>query len=137
MARNEEGAAVAASMSIFEDPCVIELDGPPMAYFEIPLDYFATPNGELEPESHPEATRLVQSVIYMNFKVQDQHRVHTVMNRVTARLKELGGGYIWWRQRPDKTDDEAMRFRLGTTPQLPQDWWNKLFTDVDNRSTDR
>jgi hypothetical protein len=116
---------------------VIELDGPPMAYFEIPLDYWATPNGEIEPEGHPEATRLIQRVVYLNFRVVDHIAVKTVVDRVTARLQELGGGYIWWRSRPALKRVGSMpfmAFRLGTTPQLPQDWWYRLSDDVHNDS---
>jgi len=114
----------------------MELDGPPMAYFEIPLDYFATPNGELEPESHPEACRLTQQVTYVNFNVADPLRVRTIVDRVTARLKEIGGGYIWWRRRPTCTEDQPPRMwlRLGTTPQLPGPWWQRLSDDVGNGS---
>jgi hypothetical protein len=116
----------------FKDPVVLELDGPPMAYFEIPLDYWATPNGELEPASHPEASRLTQRVEYWNFRVRDGEVARTVIDRVTARLKGLGGGYIWWRLRP--TFDA--RLRLGTTPELPADWWQQLSLDVENQSVD-
>lgn len=116
-----------------EEPVVVELDGPPTAYLEIPLDFWATPNGELEAENHPEAARLVQHIDYMNFRVADAVRAQTVVTRVTARLKELGGGYIWWRLRPKQTY-EGVRLRLGTTPGLPAEWWKTLSLDVDNQS---
>lgn len=119
------------------EPAVMELDGPPMAYFEIRLDYWATANGELEPESHPDAVRLTQQVAYINFKVADNARVQTIITRVTARLKEIGGGYIWWRLRPTATGDGSMRLRLGTTPQLPGPWWQALSDDVGNGSLGR
>lgn len=115
-----------------EDPVVIELDGPPMAYFEIPLDHWATPNGEIEPEGHPEVVRLTQRVTYINFKVADNPRVQTIIERVTRRLKELGGGYIWWRMRPTYSEERALFLRLGTTPQLSGDWWQRLSDDVGN-----
>jgi hypothetical protein len=119
------------------DIVIIELDGPLRAYFEIPLDYWATPNGELEAESHPEASRLTQRVVYINFDVADPLRARTVTERVTQRLKELGGGYIWWRLRPTVTQDQPprLRLRLGTTPELPRDWWQRLSQDVENLST--
>lgn len=116
-----------------EGPAVVELDGPTAAFFEIPLDYWSTPNGELEAENHPEAARLVQRVVYHNFHVADDVRAQTVVTRVTARLKELGGGYIWWRQRPAYTQERTTRLRLGTTPELPADWWQRVARDVDNR----
>ena len=117
-----------------DEATVVELDGPPRAYFEIPLDYFATPNGELEPEGHPEAIRLTQRVLYMNFRVGDNARVQTVLSRVNERLKEIGGGYIWWRLRPRTEPDGTIRFRLGTTPELPAMWWKTVGRDVDNQS---
>jgi len=122
-----------------EGPAVVELDGPCAAYFEIPLDLFATPNGELEAESHPEAARLVQRVAYLSFVVSDDLRVKLIVSRVSARLKELGGGYIWWRQRPTPTADEPprVRMRLGTTPELPTAWWQRLGKDVDNHPAGR
>lgn len=118
-------------------PVIIELDGPPAAYFEISLDFWATPNGEIEAPGHPDATRLIQRIVYINFTVADNARVQTILARVNERLKELGGGYIWWRQRPtqtEQTDDQPpkMRLRLGTTPQLPDSWWQRLSTDVGN-----
>lgn len=120
--------------SVAIEPSIIELDGPPMAYFEIPLDYWATPNGELEPESHPEASRLTQHVTYICFKVADNARVQTVLTRVKARLMEVGGGYIWWRTRPSSTEDGSYRFRLGTTPQLPDAWWERVSKESGNGS---
>lgn len=115
-----------------ETPVIIELDGPPMAYFEIPLDYWATPNGELEAAEHPESVRLSQHVTYINFTVADTARVQTILARVNERLKELGGGYIWWRRRPRATEDGQMNLRLGTTPSIPDAWWRRLSTDVGN-----
>lgn len=117
-----------------EGPHVVELDGPCAAYFEIPLDYFATPNGELEPESHPEASRLTQRVVYQAFNVADTVRVRTATERVRARLQAIGGGYIWWRRRPTQTADSPprMRFRLGTTPELPTEWWQELARAVES-----
>lgn len=123
---------MSARYKIPDEPTIIELDGPPMAYFNIPLDYWATPNGEIEPEGHPEATRLSQTITYINFHVRDNACVQTIIERVQARLKELGGGYIWWRRRPDYATDRTMYLRLGTTPQLPAAWWQSLSTDVGN-----
>jgi hypothetical protein len=119
-----------------DEPAIIELDGPPQAYFEIPLDYWATPNGELEAESHPEASRLVQRVVYINFKVGPR-AADMIIEKVKTRLKELGGGYIWWRLRPTATQDDAVRFRLGTTPQLPGVWWEALSVNSGNGSLDK
>lgn len=114
------------------DVVVHELDGPPMAYFEIPLDHFATPNGEMESESHPDAARLTQRVVYINFKVLDNARVQTILTRINAKLREIGGGFIWWRRRPHATEDMYIWLRLGTTPALPDAWWQALSRDVGN-----
>jgi len=120
-----------------EEPTIVELDGPQRSYFEIPLDHWATPNGELEPEGHPEAVRLSQRVVYINFTVADAVRIQTVLTRVNERLKELGGGYIWWRLRPTPTQDGRFRMRLGTTPQLPGSWWERVSVDAGNGSLDK
>jgi hypothetical protein len=116
------------------EPTIIELDGPPIAFFEIPLDYWATSNGELEAKEHPDASRLVQRIVYINFTVDDVARVQTILARVNERLKELGGGYIWWRRRPraDETGHRRIHLRLGTTPGLPDSWWRRLSLDVGN-----
>jgi hypothetical protein len=114
------------------EPSIIEVDGPAMAYFEIPLDYWATTNGEIEAPGHPESARMVQRIVYINFTVADTVRVQTILSRVTERLNELGGGYIWWRRRPTKTEDGRMHLRLGTTPGLPDSWWRRLSDDVGN-----
>lgn len=113
-------------------PSIIELDGPPAAYFELPLDYWVTPNGEIEAPGHPDAARMIQRIVYINFLVDDQVRVQTILARVNERLKELGGGYIWWRRRPVATEVGKMHLRLGTTPGLPDAWWQRLSTDVGN-----
>lgn len=122
---------------VMDEPDIIELDGPPHAYFEIPLDYWSTPNGELEAANHPEACRLIQRVVYINFKVADNARCQTVIERVKARLKDLGGGYIWWRLRPTYTEEKELRLRLGTTPQLPDAWWRELSHAVGNAPLER
>lgn len=120
-----------------EEPDIVELDGPPQAFFELPLDYWATPNGELERAGAAGSARLIQRVMYINFKVADNARCQTVIERVKARLRDLGGGYIWWRLRPTYTLERELRFRLGTTPQLPDAWWNRLSEAVGNGSLDR
>lgn len=122
---------------MLEEVDIVELDGPPRAYFELQLDYWATPNGELEAAGHPDASRLTQRVVYINFKVADTARVQTVIERVKSRLKDLGGGYIWWRLRPTYTLERELRFRLATTPQLPDAWWEALSQSVGNGSLDR
>jgi hypothetical protein len=121
-----------------EGPTIVELDGPERAYFEIPLDYWATANGELEAESHPDVARLVQRVVYVNFKVRDALHVRVITQRVTQALKELGGGYIWWRKHPEETPGppRVIALRLGTTPQLALPWWQTLCDDVENQSLD-
>lgn len=110
-----------------EKPAVIELDGPPMAYFEIPLEYWATPNGELEAAGHPESARLTQRIVYQNFRVPTIKCAEDMADAVRQRLRELGGGYIWWRRRPvDHMDGLPICPRLGTSPELPPAFWAKL-----------
>ena len=118
------------------EPVVLELDGPAQAYFDIPLDYHSTPNGELEAPDHPEASRLVQKVIYVGFEVSTETQALRVQQAVTERLLELGGGIIWWRRRPTATNYEppTVRLRLGTTPQLPRAWWERLSGETGNSS---
>lgn len=108
---------------IVDEIVVHELDGPPQAYFEIPLDYWATPNGEIEPEGHATATRLSLRVDYKPFHVPHRVRADMVIEEVRAKLRELGGGYIWWRLRPTECEDGTWRLRLGTSPALPAAWW--------------
>lgn len=108
---------------IVDEPIVYELDGPPQAYFEIPLDYWATANGEIEPEGHPEVTRLSLRVHYMNFRVPDRVRADLVIEQVKEKLRQLGGGYIWWRRKPSECEDGTWYLRLGTSPALPPVWW--------------
>src|ERR1700675_1422915 len=118
------------SAQVREGPLIVELDGPPTPFFEIPLDYWANSNGELEAEDHPDVARLVQRVVYINFNVADALGVRVVTDRVNAKLKELGGGYIWWNLRPTMSREKRMRLRLGTTPQLATAWWQRLSDDV-------
>lgn len=117
-------------------PHIYELDGPPTAYFELPLDHWVTPNGEFEAEGHPDAVRLVQRVMYYSFRVADAPRAHTIVKRVKERLEALGGGYLWWRRRPMRSEDGFLYLRLGTLPELPAAWWQGLARDVESRSVD-
>lgn len=121
-----------------EGPTIVELDGPPRPYFEIPLDYWATSNGELEAENHPEVARLVQRIVYINFRVRNALAVRIITDRVTHALREKGGGYIWWRKHPTEEagPPRVITLRLGTTPQLLAAWWQTLSDDVENLSLD-
>lgn len=116
------------------DPHVCELDGPPQAYFEIPLDYWANSNGELEAAGQNGAVRLIQRIVYVNFDVASTFAAQELFQKVRVRLLELGGGYVWWRKRPTQ-EGLRVNFRLATTPQLPRAWWEKASKDVKNASS--
>lgn len=144
MAHNKEGTLSGDGMStshqraleraldgVLKDPVVIELDGPPMAYFEVPLDYWATPNGEIEAQDHPEASRLTMRKVYQNFRVPTLECAEDIGTAVRKRLLELGGGYIWWRRRPvDHLDGHPISVRLATSPELTEAFWDSLRRSV-------
>lgn len=123
------------------DQHITELDGPPTAYFEIPLEYWATANGELEPAGHPESQRLVQRVEYKSFGVPTLEIANDLVAAVRAELRKLGGGYIWWRKRPAMESYDGgktkWRLRLATSPELPWEWWVHLGDLAGNTSSDR
>lgn len=137
-------------------PHVYELDGPPQAYFEIPLDWFANDNAEIEPGASPGAVRLVQRVTYYSFQcIRDSQASceqvsQDIVGAVHAELKRtLEIGYLWWRKRPEfkleqvrgllgikKVPRNKVSLRLGTCPTLPTAFWKKLSDDVRNISSD-
>jgi hypothetical protein len=148
-------AAMLPNVDLRTEPHVYELEGPPQSYFEIPLDWFANDNAEIEPGHSPGAVRLVQRVVYYNFgmigdSVEDvQSRAQTIVDAVHA---ELNGtceiGYLWWRKRPEFTVEQVrkllggkkprhkVRLRLGTSPSLPTAFWVKLSESVKNVSAE-
>jgi hypothetical protein len=137
-------------------PHVYELDGPPQAYFEIPLDWFANGNAEIEPGASPGAVRLVQRVIYYSFQcVRDseascQQVYQDIVGAVHKKLKATNEiTYLWWRKRPtysveqvkkllsrSKVPQHKVSLRLGTCPSLPTAFWKQLSDDVRNISSD-
>lgn len=119
---------------IVDEPWVREIDAPATGhvFLEVPLDYWVTPNGEIEPEGHPEACRLVLRVVYQSFTFPSQVGATMVVEAVTAKLRELGGGYIWWGKRPNEDATGAWRLRLGTSPALPDAWWVACFQSIES-----
>lgn len=139
-----------------EERHIYELDGPPQAYFEIPLDWFANDNAEIEPGQSPGAVRLVQRVTYYSFQcIRDseascQQVSQDIVGAVHKELKRhVEIGYLWWRKRPEfkveqvrgllgikKVPKTKVSLRLGTCPTLPTAFWKKLSEDVRNISSD-
>ncbi len=135
------------------DAQVFELQGPPRAYFEVPLDWFATAEGELTPAQIPGAVRLIQRVHYVSFLMLGddaadvQGRALKVLESVRAELKRVTEqGYIWWRLFPKyEVEDVAttskparhrVRMRLGTLPTLTTRFWLDLSKAVGNASSE-
>lgn len=136
---------------------VFELDGPQRAYFEIPLDWFANDNAEIEPGQSEGAVRLMQRVVYYSFQVlgdsqpEVSAKADTIVAWVRAELLkrcELDS-FIWWRKRPDFTIEtfktpfnhskparHKVRLRLGTCPTLPTVFWKRISDDIGNISSD-
>lgn len=135
---------------------VYELDGPAQAYFEIPLDWFANANAEIEPGNSPGAVRLVQRVVYYNFMVlgDSENEVKQAVIDITGAVhvelrKTREISYIWWRKRPEyvveqvkkkflgkKEPRHKVRLRLGTCPSLPTSFWSALSLKVHNASSE-
>ena len=128
---------------------ILEIDGPPRAYFEIPLDYTAA-DIDAGGLGYPEQ-RLYQRVLYYSFMVTRENRTDCVeaaghvINEVTAELFKFKGGIIWWRKRPELEqgyDNEAgqiryrVRLRLGTSPSLDRETWNRIGASIGNQSSD-
>lgn len=108
---------------------IIEIDGPSCAWFELPLEYFVTANGEIEAEGMPGAVRLSQLYEYRNVWVDDLKQADAVIDQVRQRLKELGGGVIWWRRRYPSAGGRTM-IRLTSSPPLPLPWWDRMAEQV-------
>lgn len=143
------------------DACVLELQGPPQSYFELPLDWFTDFQGQIQPAEFPGAIRMVQRVDYKSFclvgdTAEDvQGRAIIVRGAVMTELKlrsELG--YIWWRlypkyeldtpaplepgqtAKPLKPARHRVRLRLGTMPALSTRFWLDLSKQVENVSSE-
>ncbi len=124
---------------------MFEVDGPPMAYFEIPLSYFVNSQGDLEHSNYPGAVRLVERITYRTFvryadNAQSAHdQLHHTYDAILAELAALhkhqdGMFVIWWRLRPTVAEAPEMpkeqryraRMRLATSPDLPPPFWQRI-----------
>lgn len=125
-----------------DDVNLYEIDGPPVAYFEIPLEHWVTANGELEPPGHPGAVRLGARIAYRSFSVATRDLADDVVDAVKKEVRALGGGIIWWRKHITEEFNSGVprlskfRFRLATSPELPWEWWVSLGELVGNASSD-
>lgn len=142
--------------NVWGKPHVYELEGPPQAYFEIPLDWFANDNAEIEPGHSDGAVRLVQRVTYYSFillrdtEAECQAAANLITDGVRAEIgKHVDIGYLWWRKRPEFTLGEVKKgllgkkqpkwkvwLRLGTCPTLPTHFWKTLSERMENISSD-
>lgn len=110
---------------------VHELDMPPMAYFDIPLDMPDDVNQAL----HGRKTlRVVPHELRAGpFKTQQQADEQSKLGveMIRQRLLTVGGGIIWWRTRPEVSKQHGSggwRFyaRCGTSPTLPDSFWSQM-----------
>lgn len=112
-------------------PQVADTDGPPRAYFEIPLNTFA-PNGSRE----------IHRVVYINWAIWldspgSEDAVTKVTDAIKAELQRAGGGIMWWRLRPQYDHGGSrVRLRVGTSPELSHEFWTRMFVEYKNASTD-
>jgi hypothetical protein len=100
-------------------PNVIEVDGPPMAYFEIP---YYTPVGDLQ------ELRIEYISVCLSCKNRSQleDQVKLELNVIKCELEQRGGGIIWWRHRSEYEKVGKLWVwyaRLQTSPEIPDHWW--------------
>lgn len=140
-----------------DEPVVYDLTGPQQAYFELPLDWHVSAEGELTPAEALGAVRLIQRVHYKSFRLvgpdADQvcERGMAVIAAVRTELKKAADvSFIWWRLHPkyqieDLTPEDvkkgrharhSVRLRLGTLPSLPPRFWLDLSMLVNNVSSE-
>jgi hypothetical protein len=117
-----------------DETYVDQLDAPPRAYFQIPLDQMMEEGG-----------RVVLHIAIQNFRVLGPRqadvnlKVDLITAAVTEALHKLGGGIIWWRRRPDYGFDHGRKMfkaslRLGTSPSLPPFFWQHLDEKTGNEA---
>jgi hypothetical protein len=114
------------------DNNIQEIDGPPRAYFEIPIRF------------SPDDTQLsVLQITYVTLirpitqeHVEDNMQGVVAEQLVTAikdQLFKIGGGIIWWRARPklevfntSQGQVFKVRCRVATSPPLSDEAWDSL-----------
>lgn len=105
---------------------IIELDGPPRAYFEIPVSMETVGLAKTQ-GAHEIAA--IERIEYQSFDFRGDDAkllAEAVVARVRAELAKYGGGIIWWRRRPCVGYDCLVNMRLATSPSLPAKFWEKL-----------
>lgn len=127
--------------SVEDQEEVHEIDGPPRAYFEIPI------RGEsLGLKMGPTDVAFVERITYHAFRLVGatregvEARRDQVLQLVTSEIRKFGGGIIWWRRRPSAPEWEgpgdtghvAIRLRLGTSPRLDDRFWKRINLAVEN-----
>ncbi len=94
---------------------ILEIDGPPMAWFEVG------------------GVRNVYKMIA--YRGYDPDSLVKVMDNIIKKIKsELGDGVIYWRRRPEffnfeklESDDlYSICCRITTSPQLSQEFWESI-----------
>jgi hypothetical protein len=118
------------------EPWIIEIDGPPMAYFDIPLDYTVAADGNLQMNDSLVRSPLTQRIEFYTFRIERdvpdtiEATINDLVDDVKRALRKTGdGGILWWRLRPEFKRDNGHsvgRVRLGTSPSLPKEFWAKL-----------
>jgi hypothetical protein len=119
-----------------EEAFVQELDMPPMAYFEIPLDiddegHWMPPGGTLTPVGYRAKQTIVAKTICHEPTNEHVAKMFSIasISMIKAELRALGGGIIWWRTHME-VSKKGRRWtvfgRCGTSPTLPDSFWRKL-----------
>lgn len=123
---------------------ILEIDGPPRGHFDIPVRGEAL--GLNRQGSHDIA--FIECIVYQNFGLNGptakmmEDRRDAILGKVRAELAKYGGGIIWWRKRPELSNDrDEARYhlwmRFGTSPILPTSFWDEVsMTASDFRRTD-
>lgn len=107
-------------LSAPELPPVWAFDGPPQAYFDIPLYPFGLPGCY-------RVTYHSIRMIYGSFEAAAKDKAcEVLLAAIVQKLVELGGGTIYWRRRPYLYEEITVKagMRLGTVPELPKAWWD-------------
>ena len=135
MANDERKARIHAAHAkrIADDDPIIELIGPPMAYFEVMGE--PTDDGQVHSMIRVEYKTL-------HFKGKDGEIVKVAMQTALEDIREALRTYdcfriIWWRQQIERRHDPdpkrgytvySTRCRIATTPILSHEFWSRHAT---------